>query len=127
MPLINITLIEGKPQTYLTALGDGIHESLMETWGIPKLDRFHIFHEKKKEHFDIDRKMWNVDRSDDLILLQITTSPRTKEMKLTFYEHLPKVLNEKIQLRPEDIFITIVTANKEDWTFGNGKAQLLEL
>jgi len=126
MPLINISLIEGKPQEYLQDLGDGIHKALMETWGIPKNDRFQIFHEKKKEHFIINHVMWDVERSDEVVVIQIITSPRTKEMKLAFYQYLPKILNEKINLRAEDILINIVTANKEDWSFGNGKAQLLE-
>lgn len=126
MPLINKTLVEGKSQNYLKDLGDGIHEALKETWGIPELDRFQIFHEKKKEHLQIDPKMWDVKRSDEIIVIQIVTSPRTKESKLAFYQLLPNILNKKISLRPEDIFISILSNNKEDWSFGNGKAQLSE-
>jgi len=126
MPLIRITLQQGKNQKYLQDLGDGIHEALMETWGIPKDDRFHVFDEKKIEHFDIDREIWDIKRSDDVLIIQITTSPRTKEMKLALFQLLPKILQEKINHRPEDVFINIVTSNKEDWSFGNGKAQLLD-
>ena len=47
-------------------------------------------------------------------------------MKLAFYEHIPKVLKEKVNLRKEDIFVSIASNEREDWSFGNGKAQLLE-
>ena len=32
----------------------------------------------------------------------------------------------KVNLRPEDVFVSISSNNREDWSFGNGKAQLLE-
>lgn len=126
MPLVNISLLEGKPQTYLQALGDTIHRALMETWGIPEHDRFQIFHLKKAEHYHIDRVMWDIQRSDDVIVIQITTSPRTHEMKRAFYQRLPELLQEKIGLRPEDVFISVVMTDKENWSFGNGKMQLIE-
>jgi phenylpyruvate tautomerase PptA (4-oxalocrotonate tautomerase family) len=126
MPLINITLIEGKPQSYLEAVGDTIHEVLRETWGIPEHDRFHIFHEKKLEHFHIDRVMWDIERSDDVILFHFTTSPRTIEQKKAFFKRLPELLKERVGIRPEDVFITLTMNSGEDWTFGNGKMQLVD-
>lgn len=74
----------------------------------------------------IDKVMFDLNRSEDQVLLQITTSPRTKQMKLNLYKKLPVILHEKINLRPDDIFVSIITEDKEDWSFGDGKAQLLE-
>lgn len=127
MPLINIYLSEGKSDTYLKALSDGIHEALLETWGIPQDDRFQIIHEKKLSHFMIDKKMWGVIRSNDVVVLHITTSPRTTNMKLDLYRRLPEILQQKVQLRPEDVFVSIVTNQREDWSFGLGRAQLIKL
>jgi len=124
MPLINITLLEGKPDSFLQAVGDTLQQALMETWGIPEHDRFHIFHEIKAEHFHIDREMWGVQRSDDVIVFHFTTSPRTSEMKKAFFKRLPELLHEKVGVRPEDVFISLVSNTEEDWSFGNGKMQL---
>ena len=126
MPLIHIYLNEGKTEQEIKNLGDGIHEALMETWNIPENDRFHIIHEKKSRDLSIDKIMWGVERSDDAIVLNIITSPRTKEMKLNFYQRLPEILAQKAHIRPEDIFVSIVTNALEDWSFGNGKAHLIE-
>ena len=126
MPLVHIYLQEGRPQSELQEIGDTIHRALMETWDIPQDDRFHLFHEKSGHHFDMNRKMWGVERSDALIVLHITTSPRSKEMKLNFYKALPKILKEKLGIRPEDVFISINSNSKEDWSFGNGEAHLLK-
>ena len=68
----------------------------METWGLPEKDRFHIFHELKAEHYRINRFAFlegeGVQRSDDVVLIQIVTSPRTIDMKRAFYRRLPKLL-----------------------------------
>ncbi|MGR5286420.1 tautomerase family protein [Vibrio maritimus] len=126
MPLINITLAEGKSEEYLETVGNTLHEALMETWGIPEHDRFHIFNEIKPEHFYIDRVMWGVERSNDVIVFHFTTTPRTSEMKAAFFKRLPELLKERLNLRPEDVFISLAPNTREDWSFGNGKQQLLE-
>jgi phenylpyruvate tautomerase PptA (4-oxalocrotonate tautomerase family) len=130
MPIVHIYLLEGKPQTYLQALGDSVHQALVETWGLPESDRFQIFHEKKAEHFKIDRFSYledeGVQRSDDVIVIQITTSPRTIHMKRAFYKRLPELLKEKIGLSPGDVFINVVMVDEEDWSVGVGKMTLIE-
>jgi phenylpyruvate tautomerase PptA (4-oxalocrotonate tautomerase family) len=125
MPLINIYLVEGQGKEKINNIGDCVHQALMDAWSIPQDDCFQIFHEKKKELFKMNRQMWGVHRSDDLIVLHITTSPRSRAMKLAFYKRLPEILAERINLDPDDVFISIVTNDKEDWSFGAGKAQLL--
>lgn len=126
MPLIHIYFQEGKSTDNIKQIGDGIHQALMETWKIPERDRFQIFHPIKPGHFQMDDQMWDVKRSDELVVIHITSSPRTKQMKLDFYARLPEILHKRTGLRPEDVFVSIITNEKEDWSFGNGKAQLLE-
>lgn len=130
MPIVHIYLLEGKSQTYLQTLGDSIHQAMIETWGLPENDRFQIFHEKKAAHFKIDRFSYledeGVQRSEDVIVIQITTSPRTIHMKQAFYKRLPELLKEKIGLSPGDVFINVVMVDEEDWSVGVGKMTLIE-
>ena len=125
MPLINIHLVEGKGESYLQQLGDIIHETLVDSWNIPIDDRFHIIHEHKLSHFQIDKKMWGVNRTDDTVLLQIISSPRTTEMKLHFYNQIAVNLHDTLNIKGDDVFINIVTSQVEDWSFANGEAQLM--
>lgn len=126
MPLIHVYLLQGKDPKYLQALGDGLHEALMETWGIPVKDRFHIYHQKTADELQIDRNMWGVERSDDMVVFHVFTSPRTKLMKMALYKRLPELLQQKIGMRPDDVFVSIFSNTREDWSFGNGRAQLLD-
>lgn len=124
MPLVHIHLRKGKTSKYIKDLRDGIHQALQNAWKIPPNDRFQMVSEYKKDHFYFDKTIWGVKRSDNLIAIYITSSPRTEAMKKKLYRELVKVLGESPKVRKEDIFVTIVTVGREDWSFGNGIAQL---
>lgn len=125
MPLIQVNLLSKSPE-FIQDLGDNLHQSLMKTWGIPIDDRFHIFHQKQEHELKINPVIFGVDRSEDVILLHITSTPRSRKMKLDFYQDLTERLAKNMNIRRQDIFISIVENTQEDWSFGNGKAQLLE-
>ncbi len=126
MPLIQISLAEGKSPKYIQAVCDGIHKALMTAWKIPKTDRFHTVTEHKKAHFHFNKTIWGVKRSDNLILIYITSIKRSLEMKKNLYKELVKVLGKNPKVRKGDVFVSIVTIGREDWSFGNGIAQLLD-
>ncbi len=127
MPLIQISLIKGKPKKYIKAVADGIHTALCSAWNIPEDDRFQIITEHKKRNFIIDKKIWDVNRSDNVIVIYITSIMRTPEMKIKLYKELVKVLGKKPGVRKEDIFVSMVQNDRENWSFGNGMAQLMDL
>ena len=41
-----------------------------------------------------------------------------------FYKAVADGLHERVGLRREDVFISLVEVKKENWSFGNGIAQL---
>jgi phenylpyruvate tautomerase PptA (4-oxalocrotonate tautomerase family) len=130
MPIVHIYLKEGKTGAYVQDLGDKIHQTLMETWGIPKNDKFQIFHEKKPEHFNINAYAYleddGVQRTDDVVVIQISTSPRTIHQKQAFYRRLPELLKESSGLSPANVFVNILMVDEEDWCLGLGKMTLID-
>jgi 4-oxalocrotonate tautomerase len=124
MPLIQISLVKGKSPKYIKAVADGIHQALQTAWKIPKNDRFQMISEYKKSHFHFDKTIWGVKRSDHVIVIYITSIQRSIEMKKKLYRELIKVLTKNPKVRKEDIFVTIVQVDRENWSFGNGLAQL---
>lgn len=125
MPLVHISLQEGKSPEYIQALADGIHEALCTAWEIPQNDRFQIIHEHRSTHFLIDKKMWDINRSDNVIVIYIISISRSTEMKVKFYKEVVKILKKKPGIREEDVFISILHNEKDCWSFGNGIAQLI--
>lgn len=126
MPLIQIHLVKGKPAKYIKAICDGIHTALKTAWNIPDNDRFQLVSEYKKAHFHFDKTIWGVKRSNDLIAIYITSISRSVAMKKKLYRELVKNLEQNPKVKKEDIFVTIVTVGREDWSFGNGIAQLIK-
>lgn len=126
MPLIQIHLMKGKSAKYIKAVSVGIHKALMDAWKIPENDHFQTITEHKKAHFLFDKTIWGVKRSDNVILIYITSIMRTIEMKKKLYKQLVKVLGANPKVRKEDIFVTIVQVDRENWSFGNGIAQLVQ-
>ena len=126
MPLVNITLQNGNDKQRIKKISQTIHDVLIETWNIPSNDYFHIVNTVDPDCFFIDKTMWNMERTEEVIVIHITSMPRTPAMKLAFYQALPLALESSVGLKPDNVFISIVTNQAEDWTFGKGKPQLLE-
>lgn len=45
------------------------------------------------------------------------------ELKKRFYQRIANDCKNKLGLRKEDIFISLIEVNKENWSFGNGEMQ----
>ena len=124
MPLVRISLIEGKPESYLQKVGDLVHGAMVETIGVPAQDRFQIITENIKSQFIYDASYLDIRRSDNLIIIQITLNQgRTTEKKRALYRRIAELLNQELRVRKEDVLISLVEVAPENWSFGNGEAQ----
>ena len=125
MPLITINITEGMTEEAIDQLQRTIHSCFVKAWGIPINGGYYIINERPESRMRISRSMWGINRSvQPPLLLQITSSPRSKESKLELFRVLAEEL-EKQGIRKEDLFISISPTQREDWSFGNGVAQLL--
>lgn len=124
MPLVRISLRRGKPAAHLAALRNGVYEAMRETFGVPEDDRFILVHQHDPAEFDCDPHYLGIERSDDLVIVQIVcNNSRTVAQKQAFYRRVAEKLAAAPGLRPEDVFINLVETARENWSFGNGIAQ----
>jgi phenylpyruvate tautomerase PptA (4-oxalocrotonate tautomerase family) len=124
MPLVRISLVAGKPESYKRKISDGVHRALVETISIPAQDRFHIITEHANANFIYDPEYLNIHRTNDLVIIQITMSVgRTLEVRKSLFKRMADLLHEEAGIRREDVFINLVETAKENWSFGNGIAQ----
>ena len=124
MPLVRISLRRGKPTPYRRALRDGIYEAMRESFEVPPGDRFMLVTEHDDGDFDYSADYLGIGRSDDLVIIQLTVSnTRTLEQKKSLYRRIVERISENPGIRPQDVFISLVEVNKENWSFGNGEAQ----
>jgi 4-oxalocrotonate tautomerase len=124
MPLARIDLPAGKPPDYGLAVADVVYEAMIATLNAPKNDRFQVISEHTRETLLIDPTYLDIKRSADALIIQLTLNEgRMVEVKNAFYKAVADGLHERVGLRREDVFISLVEVKKENWSFGNGIAQ----
>lgn len=124
MPLVRISLREGKSEEYRRALADGVHQAMVEAIDAPAQDRFQIVTEHSATDLIYDPAYFRVDRTDDIIIVQITMSfGRKPPQKRKLFQRIVEILAENPGVRPQDVLINLVETAWENWSFGNGEAQ----
>jgi 4-oxalocrotonate tautomerase len=127
MPLVRIDFAEGRSSGFGKQAGQVIYQALTDVMNAPAGDLFQIIAEHPPAGLQFDRDFLGVHRSDDCIFVQITlNSGRTVEMKQRFYQAVADGLHASLNVRKEDVFISLVEVVKENWSFGNGEAQYVK-
>jgi 4-oxalocrotonate tautomerase len=124
MPLVRISLREGKSEEYKKALADGVHRAIVEGADVPIADRFQIITEHPAGDLIYDPSYLGIQRSDDIVMVQITLSTgRRLAQKRKLMKRMAEILEENPGLRPQDLMVNLVEVAWENWSFGNGEAQ----
>jgi phenylpyruvate tautomerase PptA (4-oxalocrotonate tautomerase family) len=125
MPLMKIDLIEGRTDEELKTLLDAVHRAMVIAFKVPERDRYQIVNEHAKSRMIIEDTGLNIPRTDDVVVIQAISRPRSREMKEMFYKLLVEELEKKCGIAPNDVMVSIVTNTDEDWSFGHGRGQFL--
>jgi 4-oxalocrotonate tautomerase len=124
MPLVHISLRAGKPVVYRQAIFDSVYAALRDALNVPEDDQFMTITEHDSTNFRYGASYLDVARSNDLVYLQITVfNTRTAAQKAALFRRLVELLGKSPGIRPEDVFVTVLEAAKENWSLGNGVAQ----
>jgi phenylpyruvate tautomerase PptA (4-oxalocrotonate tautomerase family) len=114
----------GKPAAYRQAIIDGVYRALRETFDVPEDDQFMAITEHDAANFRFGSTYLNVNRSENVVFIQITASnTRTFEKKKALFARIAQHLVDIPGLRPEDVFINLVEVAKENWSSGHRVGQ----
>jgi phenylpyruvate tautomerase PptA (4-oxalocrotonate tautomerase family) len=125
MPLIRIDVIEGRSEAEIKALLDAAHRAMLAAFNVPPRDRYQIVQQHPRAHMIVEDTGLGIERSDKVVVVQVTTRPRKKKLKEAFYRLLCEELEQACGLAPSDVMVTMVENSDEDWSFGHGHAQFL--
>jgi phenylpyruvate tautomerase PptA (4-oxalocrotonate tautomerase family) len=124
MPLVRISLLRGKAEGFGRRVGEVIYRAMRETLNVPDKDKFQIISEHAPESLVYDPDYLDIERSSGFTAIQVTLNEgRSLEMKKAFYRRVAEDLRRELDVRPQDVFISLVEVKKENWSFGNGIAQ----
>jgi len=125
MPLLRFDLIEGRSKSELKALLDAAHRAMLAAFKVPERDRYQIVHEHKRSRMIVEDTGLDIPRTDNVVMLQVTTRPRGRAAKELFYRLLVEELERSCGIAPSNVMVSMVENTDEDWSFGDGRAQFL--
>lgn len=124
MPIAYISMRTGKPEAYRQAIFDSLYRAMREGLNVPEDDQFMTITEHDAANFRYGSSYLGIARSDDLIYIQITVfDTRTVDQKKALFRRLVELLGESPGIRPDDVFVNVLEAAKENWSIGHGVAQ----
>jgi 4-oxalocrotonate tautomerase len=124
MPLVRVSLRQGKPEPYRRAIGKAINRALLEAADVPPGDEFQMISEHEDAGLIYDPNYLDIQRDDDVVFIQITLNEgRSLVVKQALYAQIAALLAENPGIRKENVLISLVEVPKENWSFGNGEAQ----
>ena len=99
---------------------------LLDVFAAPERDRYQLISEHKPGHVIAEDTGLGIERTDDLVILQITQQGRDLDQKRALYATLAERLEAECGLAPSDLIVSLTENTKEDWSFGHGVAQFVE-
>ena len=120
MPFVTISILDGKGKDYIKKVSDSVNEAVIETMNFPDDDRYQVINQLSDECLQYQ------DRVDDRIMMHLVMrSGRSNKSKQAFYRKVVEYLSDRVQIKPENVFITITENHDVDFSFKNGIAQFV--
>ncbi len=124
MPLVRIDIGPGHPAGFGRAVGDIVYRAMTTEINVPADDKFQIITAHEASELNIPVSYLGIEYSPGIVFIQVTLNAgRTTELKKKFYRRIADDLHAELRVRKEDVFISLVEVDKENWSFGNGEMQ----
>jgi len=126
MPLVRIDLIEGRTDDQIKTLLDTVQQVMIDVFAAPVHDRYQVVHEHRPGRIIAEDTGLGFERTDGIVLIQVTEQGRDEDQKKALYAELARRLEQHASVRPQDLIVSIVANTSADWSFGLGRAQFLD-
>lgn len=124
MPLVRISLSKSHSSETQDAISKSIHQSLVEHFNVPVDDYFHIIEALKQPQLKYPKTYLDVNHTDSIVFVQIIAAKgRTTEQKEKLYFRIAELVGNNTSIRTDDVIITLLENEKDNWSFGQGAMQ----
>ena len=124
MPLVRIDVPDHLASGLESEIGDLVYDAMLECLKVPVDDKFQVLTRHAESQIVKPKSYLGIEYSDQLIIIQITLNEgRDTDVKKAFYAKVAHSLHSRLNIRKEDILISLVEVNKENWSFGHGEMQ----
>ncbi|MFJ5295451.1 tautomerase family protein [Pseudomonas sp. NPDC088368] len=125
MPLARIDVAADTSAETVKIIGAVIYEAMTGVANVPANDLYQIVTRHAKEELIYPEEGYlGVTYTPQIVFIQVTwNAGRSIEVKKAFYKAIADGIHERAGIRKEDVFITLIDVQREDWSFGNGEMQ----
>lgn len=126
MPVFHAHLPKGRyNSTQKATIAEALNQSLVEALGIPRGDRFVLLSEHGEDELFIDPDFMGMQRSDKAMIITVLIGAhRGQDDKTALLAAICRLLGERVEVHPDDVFVALVPVPNENFSFGRGIAQL---
>jgi 4-oxalocrotonate tautomerase len=125
MPLVRIDIGNNATPQLGQVVGDVVYAAMVEIAKVPEHDKFQIITRHGAEQLIYPPAGYlGIDYTPGIIFIQVFwVAGRSTDVKKAFYRRIADDLHARAGVRRQDIFISLIDAAREDWSFGNGEMQ----
>jgi phenylpyruvate tautomerase PptA (4-oxalocrotonate tautomerase family) len=129
MPVFNAHIPKGKfTRERKIAIGNALNQSLVQALNIPPGDRFVMISEHGDDELFIDPTFMGMERSDEAMIVTVLIGAhRPAEDKKLLMAAITRLLEQDAGVSPDDVFIAFIPVPNENFSFGRGIAQLMDI
>ena len=123
MPLVTLTIREGKSSEFKSVVLNAVHGALIAA-GVPEKDRFQRVLELSADDFRFDPEYPDLSarRTEDFVLIEILLSVgRSVKVKKKILADILGGLSKSTGLNPENVMVCFKETLWENWSFGGGR------
>lgn len=125
MPLVRINISDGISNEEVDLISDIVYQSMIDVANVPRNDKFQIIsrHADGELVYPADGYL-GIHYTSNIVFIQVTwNAGRSIEIKKAFYKAVAEGISKKTSTRIEDVWISLVEVQPENWSFGNGEMQ----
>jgi 4-oxalocrotonate tautomerase len=125
MPLVRIDINKSASKQQISTISSVIYNAMVGEANVPLHDKFQIVTRHSDDELVYPEEGYlGIGYTSEIVMIQITwLRGRSIEVKKNFFRKIAHEIHELAGIRKEDIWISLVEANPEDWSFGNGEMQ----
>src|SRR5471032_2493527 len=125
MPLARIDVASDTTPEVVQAISEVVYDAMVHTANVPEHDKFQVINRHAPDELVYPAAGYlGVTYTPKIVFIQVTwNTGRTIDAKKAFYKAVANGIHEKTGIRKEDIWISLVEVNREDWSFGGGEMQ----
>ncbi|MFH0999141.1 MAG: tautomerase family protein [Pseudomonadota bacterium] len=115
MPLVTITMMQGKTREFKKSILDAVHDSLVAAFKIPDHDRNQRIVEIQFDDFE-----YPSGKTENFVTIELTIFPgRSLQAKKTLYQEIVSRL-QRLEIQGDDILIVLNEPPLENWGIRGG-------